>query len=271
MSGSKCSPPVEVGGGAGGSIVAIPLVLAGLAAVGIAKGIQKGYKTVKKIRAETSKSEMNAWLADMKMPMSLGEKLKLPPKMSVEGINKDAEIFSTEINGVRLDNVFIQLQKMANTSKKSGIWVNDYTMENINRVVVMGMDNSDNRIAFTKDQDGKYQAFGAVNSKEALSKNINNIMCTFYKNSLYYQLHEWGLKNVQMKANANSYNLMADNSGMSVKINKQNGQIHFENIPENLQAKVEKWLKTFTGECRVTQSPLKSAKTGRKQRGAVSA
>lgn len=257
MSEGKSGAAVSCEPGDGGSIAAIPIIIAGLVAVGIAKGIHKGYTHIKKTRAESTATVKELFLNEM---MSR-------PGLHVNGMANSPALPTTTVTdvnvaGFKFDSLFSQLSTVyEKKSYDSGLYAYDCkgTAHN-DRVVVLGLSGSDVKVAMTKDADGQYHAHGISTSQGNLTNDVNNIVSAFYRNEMFYQLNspEWGFKDIKLQENGKKYTYIAmdklnPQSKMTVEINKTNGQVSFTGIPVRMRDNVKNWLERYS-ECRITKS-----------------
>ena len=247
--GGKCGAPVTSSGGdAVATVVAIPLIIAGLAAVGVAKGVQEGYKFVKRKRAESSETANKLWLSQMNNPAG-------DYRAALDGLGDSSTLALSNIaiDGVNMVIIFNNLGKMKEVRNyNSGLHISEYSYSDAHTrdsAFVVELPGSKEKIAFARDAGGHYQAFANTTSLDELDKGAHKIVNTFYARDLAYNLSiHWQCENIKFEDTPSAYKYTAEHKGepLAIEINKKNSQPSFHGIPAGLRPGIEEWLKKFT-------------------------
>ncbi len=278
MSKGKSGAPVKYtppgSGQSPSSFAVLPLVVAGLAAVG--RVAHTGYKVIQQTSREASEESMRSWLREMSMvkPIPGGEAISAvdSPDLSIQ---IDSHVSDMTVGGIQLDSVFSHLKEMSNQGRKSGLWVAEYRGEKPElRSYALGLEGKADPLVFAKNASGQYAVMGAGDSPEILRKKSNEMLSLFYRNDLYYQLQDWGCRDVALGSSGRKTVITCKDpeSGgqkMTIGINPDNCQVNFNGIPPRLMENVRKWLEKFS-ECRVTASGSSAHSVDESRGGSVS-
>jgi len=278
MSKGKSGVPVKYtppgSGQSPSSLAVLPLVVAGLAAVG--RVANTGYKVIQQTSREASDESMRSWLREMAMakPIPGGEAVSSvdSPDLSIQ---IDSCVSDMTVGGIQLDNVFNHLKEMSDQGRKSGLWVAEYRGEKPELCsYALGLEGKADPLVFAKNTSGQYVVMGAGVSPEILRKKSNGMLSLFYRNDLYYQLQDWGCKDVALGSSGRKTVITCkdpESAGqkMTIGINPDNCQVNFTGIPPRLMENVRKWLEKFS-ECRVTASGSSAHSVDASRGGSVS-